>query len=729
MSIDSPEVLKEKTTIIKNSVKEDQLTVAKQWLNTFKHNTSDDVASNISKLLLSCVAQGDFKTRSSLVKDKELTNPNDVLTSIDYLSHASRVIVDYKSLSSENLKEFLAFFPEAGNNGVVSRSATHGVIRKRDKVTELKGFMLGLVGQLPTLVKTPYDFGVNIAMGGEGEKNLVGKKSSKNGFSGHMYFHHYAPHQLMMLGLEQSAPATSVLEAIWGHAKEDETVQSDTDQFGQGHSLTGASDTFTAAGSLYFSDPVYQAKLLTQTGAVTPDKYGAMQVTLNDDNWFKIKEYLKTLQSNLENDDELALIQLMTLPSTAIKKDLEVESYIALDFKTYLKNIKPLLDEVDSSVYDVLVEKQMQLQSKLLVNIESLRNGFSIDSYQQFLNTLKQISEVANTPKAYIEATSRVGELFELQRKIDPKLNQTHENLIIQQRCNELVLSINNLETKAKLIQKLLSSEPLSKEERIPEYLKNLSSHIKNLEEILKIVSSGFLSEEANEEKSLEDSLILQETLERSWIELSSLKLSDLDKYQNMIQEMDLFLQECPIDHEELIKVEIDDNYFPLQNESEIEKDNVTEFIEAVKKYYQNRDEKPEIAMYNFWSWSKQAKKIASEVLTDILQSIKEGKKITEEQCNNLAFHKRCIENGEFGVTVQTHLKKLGVKSLEELVGVKLDDELFDIPEITEKGLAMDKVLQPMVDIEQPPVMKQEEFTGVKEEVNETEYTHTLRVK
>ncbi|KTD14790.1 hypothetical protein Lgra_0493 [Legionella gratiana] len=724
MSKDSPEILKAKTTIIKNNIKEDQLAVATQWLNTFKHNASDDTATNISKLLLACVARGDFKTRSSLLKDKELTHPSDVLTSIDYLSHASRVIIDYKNLSTENLNEFLAFFPEAGKNGVVSRSATHGVIRKGDKVTELKGFLLGVMGQVPTLIKTPYDFGVNIAMGGEGEKNLVGKNISKNGFSGHMYFHHYAPDQLMMLGLEQSAPSSSILEAIWGHSKE-EGIQSDTDQFGQGHSLMGASDTFTAAGSLYFSDPVYQAKLLSETGTVTPDKYGAMQVTLNDDNWTQIKEYLETLKSNFDKSDELVMEQLMTPPSTAVKKDLEIESYIALDFKAYLKNIRPLLDEVDPSVLDILVESQMKLQSKLLLNIEALSKGYTVDAYQEFLETFKQISEVANTPKAYIEAISRVGDLFELQRKIDPKLKQTHEDLIIQQRCNELVLSINNLETKAKLIRRLLSSESLLKENNVSEYLELLSIHMKKLEEILKVVTAGVLSEEVKVKKevSLEDSLILQENLENSWIALSSLKSTDLDEYEVMTQKMELFLSQCPIDLEKMLKVEIIEDYSLTKIDEkplEIEpiKDSITEFIEAVQKYYQARNEQPEIAMYNFWSWSKRAKKIASDVLIDILQSIKEEKTITEEQCNNLAIHKRCIENGNFGVAVQTHLKKLGFERLEQLVELKTEDDLFEVPEITEQGLAVGKDIQPLVDTMQQFKL---ELSDLKEEVDETE--------
>ncbi|KTD59076.1 hypothetical protein Lsai_0680 [Legionella sainthelensi] len=734
MSKDSPEVLKAKTTIIKNSIKEDQFAVAQQWLKTFKHNGSDDTATNISKLLLACVAQGEFKTRSSLVKNKELTNPGDVLTSIDYLSHASRVIVDYKNLSPENLKEFLAFFPEAGSKGVVSRSATHGVIRKGEKVTELKGFMLGVMGQIPTLIKTPYDFGVNIAMGGEGEQNLVGKNINKNGFSGHMYFHHYAPDQLMMLGLEQSAPSSSILEAIWGHTKEDESIQSDTDQFGQGHSLIGASDTFTAAGSLYFSDPVYQAKLLTETGNVTPDKYGAMQVTLSDDNWPKIKEYLETLKSNSEKGDEFVLEQIMTPPSTAVKKELEIESYIALDFKTYLKNIRPLLDEVDPSALDALVESQMKLQAKLLVNIETLSKGYTVEAYQEFLKTLKQISEVANTPKEYIEATSRIGDLFELQRKIDPKLKKTHEDLIIQQRCNELILAINNLETKAKLIHKLLSSESYIKEEHVSEYLEHLATHIKKLEEILKIVSSGFLSHEIKikNEVSLEDSLILQENIEHSFIDLNPLKSNDLDEYEIMIQKAELFLQECPVAIEELLKVRVFEDYVVTKIEDkpiELEpiKDHITDFIEAVEKYYQKRNEKPEIAMYNFWSWSKQAKKIASDVLIDILKSIKEGKTITEEQCNNLATHKRCIENGEFGVAVQTYLEKLGFNRLEQLVETKSEDDLFDVPDITENGLATAKDIQPFVNTMQQFKLELSDF---KEEINETDLTlHDQTIK
>lgn len=122
-----------KATIIGNTVKEDQAAVAKMWWKTFKHNPGDDLSTNMAKLMLACVALGDFKTSSSLSGKKGLDNPNPVLTSIDYLSHASRIIFDYKNLSETHQQEFLAYFPKAGEQGVIARSATHAAIRKGDR--------------------------------------------------------------------------------------------------------------------------------------------------------------------------------------------------------------------------------------------------------------------------------------------------------------------------------------------------------------------------------------------------------------------------------------------------------------------------------------------------------------------------------------------------------------------------------------------------------------------
>ena len=182
--------LSAKVNILERSIREDQTAVAIQWANTFKHNAKDNVATNMAKLMLACVAQGEFKTRSALIEGSLLADPSPVLTAVDYLSHASRIIVDYSVLSERFLNEFLAFFPQGGEKGVITRSATHGVMRKKDQIIELKGFLLGVTGQLPSLIKTPCDFGINIAMGGEGQANLIGKKITDNGFSGHLYFNH-----------------------------------------------------------------------------------------------------------------------------------------------------------------------------------------------------------------------------------------------------------------------------------------------------------------------------------------------------------------------------------------------------------------------------------------------------------------------------------------------------------------------------------------------------------
>ncbi|WP_019215442.1 hypothetical protein [Legionella tunisiensis] len=93
-----------------------------------------------------------------------------------------------------------------------------------------------------------------------------------------------------MLGLEQTAPVVSFWELFHKKSQDAENDQWGTDQYGQGHSLTGASDIYTAASSLYFSDPVMQVKCLVEDNCFPPDKYGAMQVKLTNENWLEIKK-------------------------------------------------------------------------------------------------------------------------------------------------------------------------------------------------------------------------------------------------------------------------------------------------------------------------------------------------------------------------------------------------------------------------------------------------------
>lgn len=204
--------------------------VATQWAKTFIHNPQNDLANNMTQLVMACVARGDFKTRAYMSKSSELQAPSDQLTSADYLSHGSRIIVDYQSLSEKNVYELLSYFPEASEtNGVFARSATHDIKQVNEKIVEGKGLLIGVAGQLPAIIKTPRDFGINIAMGGTGQDNFYGKKISANGFSGHFYYHRNTEHKLLLAGLEQSAPSASAFDLVMGAKKYAEDEQQDHD--------------------------------------------------------------------------------------------------------------------------------------------------------------------------------------------------------------------------------------------------------------------------------------------------------------------------------------------------------------------------------------------------------------------------------------------------------------------------------------------------------------------
>ncbi|BCA94441.1 hypothetical protein TUM19329_08020 [Legionella antarctica] len=411
--------------IVSSTIDQDQYDVAAQWAKTFLHNSTDDVAIKMSQLVMACVAMGDFKTRAYMSKSSELQAPSDQLTVADYLSHASRIILDYQDMSESNRAELLAYFPAPGEtNTVFARSATHNVFRTERSVFEGKGVLLGVTGQLPSILKESRDFGVNIAMGGAGENNHYGKKISANGFSGHLYFHLNKEQNILLVGLEQSAPAASPLELLKGAKKYSEVEQQDTDQFGQGHSLIGASDTYTAAGSLYFSNPVYQAKLVLEKGCFPPEKYGAMKVIITDENWPAIKYYLERLRYIISTgSQEILTEQLLEKPTSAISYEKDFLSYIALNFDAYLKQIYQvfILQSESSADERILFEK---LQTDLLVIIKKLQIG-TLDSYDEFNLLVNQIATNPDTPEEYCQAIARISALFKLHLEIDPKLKQT----------------------------------------------------------------------------------------------------------------------------------------------------------------------------------------------------------------------------------------------------------------------------------------------------------------
>ncbi|HHF7368084.1 TPA: LepB GTPase-activating domain-containing protein [Legionella bozemanae] len=473
-----------KFEILSCSIDQDQVNVAQQWANTFIHNSKDDHAVNMTQLLLACLACGDFGVRSYLSKSSELQAPSTQLSIVDYVSHASRVILDYQELSEANRKELLKFFPApGGDNKVFARSATHNVYRSGEgEIVEGKGFLLGVIGQLPEMIKSALDFGINIAMGGNGQKNFYGKKISTNGYSGHFYFHRNDRDNLLMLGLEQSAPAASPLAFIWGAEKYPEDVQQNHDQFGQGHSLTGASDTYTAAGSLYFSDPVYQAKLLLEKGVFPPDKYGAMQVKVTDVNWPKIKEFLELLRA--KSDDlhkEQLLDLLLTKPSSAKPAKDDYKSYIALDFQSYLKRVYQVFiseEELDTESQS----RFLALQANLLVTIKKLQQG-QIENYELFKEQIKEIIGTKNTPPEYLKAIIRIQQLFELQLKIDPLLHQTHQELLLRNQYDDLQEESKVILEKLLEIQRYFREQPPTIEQKeLQVFLLQLDMQINELE-------------------------------------------------------------------------------------------------------------------------------------------------------------------------------------------------------------------------------------------------------
>ncbi|HHF7390033.1 TPA: LepB GTPase-activating domain-containing protein [Legionella anisa] len=457
----------------------------------------------MTQLLLACLACGDFGIHPYLSKSSELQAPSDQLSIVDYISHASRVILDYQGLSEANKKELLTLFPvPGGDNKIFSRSATHNVCRGGEgEVVEGKGFLLGVIGQLPEMIKLALDFGINIAMGGEGQENFYGKKISANGYSGHFYFHRNDKDNLLMLGLEQSAPAASPLAFIWGTEKYSEDVQQNHDQFGQGHSLTGASDTYTAAGSLYFSDPIYQAKLLSEKGVFPPDKYGAMQVKLTDANWPEIKKFLEHLRSlSDEKHKEQLLDILLTKPSTAKPTKGDYKSYIALDFQSYLKRVY----QVFISEEELDAESQLNfftLQSNLLATIKKLQQG-QIENYELFKQQIEAIIGIKNIPPEYRKAIIRIQHLFELQLEIDPGLNQTHQDLLLRNQYDDLQEESKVILEKLLQIQKHFQEHPpkeVSKE--LQDFLLQLDMQIVELEnpfaskEPIDLESSWFMCE------------------------------------------------------------------------------------------------------------------------------------------------------------------------------------------------------------------------------------------
>lgn len=395
-----------KSNILSCSIQEDQLAVAEQWAKTFVFNGHDNTATNMMRILMACVAKGDFMVKNMLSKSFE--TPSDVLTIADYLSHGSRIMIDYSQLSDAD--ELLEYFKVTAP-GVFARPSTHDIIRDHNNLVERKVIMRAAVESLPSFFVTPYNYGADIAMGGEGQKDFYQNVIHANGHCGHVYFYRDDATHGLLCGLEQSSPAKSYMDIgtqlFWGASG---------DQFGQIHSMTGASDKYTAAGSLYFSDPIYITKLACEHMILPPAKYDGMLVTLTDENWPTVKAFLESIRSNHSVHEMTQL--LLSKPNKAEKKKVVDSPYIQIDFKSYMKSIYDLwIANNDNLVRNRQEIDRCHNNFTLKLTVLNYPDDHYIVSLQRLRDDINNaIPDGALYKQYYIEGVDRLIRLFEIEK-------------------------------------------------------------------------------------------------------------------------------------------------------------------------------------------------------------------------------------------------------------------------------------------------------------------------
>ncbi|WP_309598899.1 hypothetical protein [Legionella sainthelensi] len=169
-------------------------------------------------------------------------------------------------------------------------------------------------------------------------------------------------------------------------------------------------------------------------------------------------------------------------------------------------------------------------------------------------------------------------------------------------------------------------------------------------------------------------------------------------------------------------------------NEGSASPTDLSEFISALEVYGQLRAQQPEKGMLNLVGYSKLSKLAAVELLTGILKDINDGKEISESQYIKLKEQTACLMDSSLGSLVQFHLKNLGAESLEKLVmpHMKLDfvlieEELFDVPEITGTDLAANRQAPVSEDALQRQRQMREGVADIRRE-NEADTDLTERV-
>ena len=154
--------------------------------------------------------------------------PSSHLCVADYLSHASRIIIDSKNLLAEDAERLSSIYGKKKNGSIYqgfdSRSSTHVLERSEDgHLTEQKsawhgvgetvknavkavgsiGNIAGLAKQVGVSGPDTTDYGIDVLMGGKGQINFSGGLTEL-GKDGHFLIHHSDG---ILFGLEQSRPA------------------------------------------------------------------------------------------------------------------------------------------------------------------------------------------------------------------------------------------------------------------------------------------------------------------------------------------------------------------------------------------------------------------------------------------------------------------------------------------------------------------------------------------
>ena len=418
--------------ILERSIVDDQDFIIDRWAKTFTDVGEEDHlaheahlrAVQFMMLTMAAVAQGDFEVSEMSSSDKKVHShrPSNALFVADYLSHASRVTIDFSGLTAEQKAHVSSLF---STENLDPRPSTHyterdtsGILtEKKSKLAGAQAVLLNaldVIGRttrlgdaLAPIVKGPAltDFGIDIFMGGINQPNLS-QGISERGRDGHVLIHRNATDDSVMIGLEQTKPisnqsmqdalshaggaAVEALQSTWNFisrkpspptegsspvrktpSPELPTDEDNTFGLSGKHSMLGDSDDYTSAGSLYFSNLIYKLKLLEDKRALTPAKYNGMHVRLNSGNVDAFLGYFNALSTARQERNVSAIKALLKqLPQTAMQnlssEESEnncvflVKSIKQEDLNAFFKQLNDVYDEERLNGYSVLFETKLK---------------------------------------------------------------------------------------------------------------------------------------------------------------------------------------------------------------------------------------------------------------------------------------------------------------------------------------------------------------------------------